>query len=272
MQLETSRLLRPAGSGSPTVTIEGRREQERIEAEVHSFVSTIAVTNWDEPLARWEEPICPLVVGLPAERGGAVLWRVSEIAADAGVRVDPHGCAPNLMIIADRDPAARLQQLWTAYPKMMNDDRGRGGIDRFIHGSQPMRAWQNACSEAPSTAAKGVQTGARCSKNSVGSLLSYGKVRSIYSAIVVLDLNQTKEFNDRQIAAYAAMIALAQTRDNSVPSMPSILSLLGEPGAPKPQDLSSWDRAFLKALYTVNPGDASQAAEIAHEMQRQLAP
>ncbi len=257
------------GAGQPTVTIEARREQERIEREVRSFISTVAVNDWQEPLARWEEAVCPLVLGLPSEHSTAIFKRVAEITADVGLPLGPRDCSPNLLILATREPAAQLQQLWTTYPKMLNDDRGRGGIDRFIHGSQPIRAWHNACSEAPTTE-KGLRTGARCRGRTVGSLISVEAVRSIYSAVVVVDLQQTRGLDDRQLAGYAAMVALSLTRDNGAPSEPSILRLFSEP--PKPQDLSSWDRAFLKALYSVNPGDASQVAEIAHEMQRQLTP
>jgi hypothetical protein len=258
-------------SGTPTVTVEGRRDREQIEREVRSFISSVAVNNWDEPLARWQEAICPLVAGLPKDRGVAIFQRVSEIVADTGLPLGSRDCSPNLLIIASRNPEASLQELWTANPKMMADDRGHGGIERFIHGARPIRAWHNACSEAPSSD-KGLRTGARCNSSSVGSLLLFEAIRSIYSAIVVVDLERTKELDDRQVAGYAAMIALVQIRDNRAPSEPSILQLFGESELSKPQDLSSWDRAFLKALYRVNPGDVGQVAEIAHEMQRQLIP
>jgi hypothetical protein len=258
-------------SAPPTVTVEGRRQQEQIQRDIDSFISSVAVNNWEEPLARWEDAVCPLVAGLPIDRGVAVFKRVSEIVADAGLPVGPRDCAPNLLIIAASDPPARLQELWAANPKMLNEDRGLGGIERFIHGSRPIRAWHNACSEAPTSAA-GVRRGARCKSSSVASLLSFESVRSIYSAVVVVDLERTKELTDRQLAGYAAMIALVQTRDTPTPSLPSILRLFSEPESARPQDLSSWDSAFLKALYSVNPGDASQVAEIAHAMQGQLIP
>lgn len=48
--------------------------------------------------------------------------------------------------------------------------------------------------------------------------------------------------------------------------------MFAEPDATKPQDLSNWDMTFLKALYSVNPGDITQIAEIAMGMERQLVP
>ena len=263
-----------AESGStatPTVTVEGRREREQIEREVHAFISSVAVNNWDEPLARWQAAVCPLVAGLPKDRGVAVFKRVAEIVADAGLPLGARDCPANLLIIATRNPEASLRELWAANPKLLTDDRGRAGIDRFIHGTQPIRAWHNECSEAPSSA-KGLRTGVRCNSSSVGSLLVFEAIRSIYSAVVVVDLERTGELDDRQLAGYAAMVALVQTRDNRVPSVPTILQLFSAPETPKPQDLSSWDRAFLKALYSVNPGDVGQVAEIANAMQRQLLP
>ncbi len=255
--------------GTPTITIEGLRDQARVEREVRTFISSIAVNNWDEPLARWQAAVCPLVVGLPKDRGVGVFKRVSEIVADAGLPLGSRDCPTNLLIIASRTPEASLRELWAVQPKLLTDDRGHAGIERFIRGTQPIRAWHNACSEAP-TSDKGLRTGVRCNSSSVGSLLSFSAIRSIYSGVVVVDMDRTKDLDDRQLAGYAAMIALVQIRDGHSASVPSILRLFSEPEASRPRDLTSWDRAFLKALYSVNPGDVGQVAEIANEMQRQL--
>jgi hypothetical protein len=254
---------------TPTVTIEGHREQ--IAHEIRSFVYSFAVNDSGEPLARWQTAVCPMVAGLPKDRGEAVFRHISEIVADAGVPPGGRDCRPNLLILVTPNPEASLQELWAENPGMMIDDRGRAGIERFIHGTQPIRAWHNACSEAP-TSAKGPRTGVRCTGSTIGSLLSFESIRSIYSGIVVVDQERTGELTDRQLASYAAMIALVQTRDTHIPRVPTILRLFNEPDLTKPQGLSNWDSAFLKALYSVNPGDVGQLAEIASAMQRQLVP
>jgi hypothetical protein len=42
--------------------VEARRERALVEKAVSSYVSAIAVAPFQESLARWQSPICPLVV------------------------------------------------------------------------------------------------------------------------------------------------------------------------------------------------------------------
>jgi hypothetical protein len=60
-----------------TVTIEAERERQ-LKRQISKFVSGTLVTYLYSSLARWDTPICPLVAGLPSDRGEFVLSRVSK--------------------------------------------------------------------------------------------------------------------------------------------------------------------------------------------------
>ena len=70
----------------PQVTIKAQRPG--LELRVHAFVShiTTSLVADNDSLTRWHLPICPLVAGLPAEQGEAVLTRLSQIAAAADAK------------------------------------------------------------------------------------------------------------------------------------------------------------------------------------------
>ncbi|HEY1213387.1 MAG TPA: hypothetical protein VGE93_07110, partial [Bryobacteraceae bacterium] len=67
-----------------TVTINARRERE-IKRQINKFVSGAVFTYFRDSLERWNRPVCPLVAGLPRERGEFILARVSQIARDSNV-------------------------------------------------------------------------------------------------------------------------------------------------------------------------------------------
>ena len=101
----------PGAEPAASVTIEATRKRGEVEQQISHFVSSITVNGMDEPLARWQTPICPLVSGLPREQGESVLRRISQIAHDAGAPLDTPDCkAANLLLIVTSDPEELLKQ------------------------------------------------------------------------------------------------------------------------------------------------------------------
>jgi hypothetical protein len=213
--------------------------------------------------------VCPLVAGLPRERGEFLLRRLSEVATDTGIPLAPQDCEPNLLVIVSRDPQALMEKWWAHNRRLMNEARGFGGIKRFIHGDQAIRAWYNACSEAPGYAIR-PGGGVQCGSGNLGSRLSFEAVRALYSAIVLVDSRRIQDLDDTQLADYAAMVGFAQIREHADPAdAPTILGLFGS-GTPRPRGLSSWDLSFLRSLYRVEPGSVTQLIEIRLNMDRDL--
>ena len=79
--------------------------------------------------------------------------------------------------------------------------------------------------------------------------------------------------NFGQIASYIAMIGLAEIRaDPQVADAPTILHLFSRAENERPAGLSTWDEAFLKALYRTEHTDKQQLAEIKTTMVQEIAP
>jgi hypothetical protein len=69
------------------------------------------------------------------------------------------------------------------------------------------------------------------------------------------------------------MIGLAEIRsDAETADAPTILHLFSGPENDRPAGLSTWDEAFLKALYHTRHTDKQQVADIKTEMVQDIAP
>ena len=266
----------PGKAELETVTITAK-QRKLIEHRISSFASSITIPAFDESLARWQEPICPLVAGMSHEGGEFTLARVSQAARDAGAPLAPEKCEPNFLIVLTSQPEDLLKKWWKRDPKLFNDERGIGGIKRYIHSRLPIRVWYNATSACPGTQLNFRVVGGTvypgCINGAGFSRLSWATVRKISSVIVIADTNLIKDLNAGQLADYISMIGLAQIRESARPGdAPTILQLFAESGAARPAGLSPWDQAFLKGLYATDPQMVTQISEIKFSMYRSLVP
>jgi hypothetical protein len=58
----------------------------------------------DEPLVRWNTPICFYLAGLTAEQAKFVLARLSQTSSSAGAPLARTPCQPNFVILATSEP------------------------------------------------------------------------------------------------------------------------------------------------------------------------
>jgi hypothetical protein len=253
-----------------SVTVEAQRE--RITKQVSQFVSSIVMPAKHESLARWQVPICVAVAGLPPAGGEFVTKRISEIAVDSGVPLGPQGCAFNFVVIVTSEPETLLKEWWAAEPRLFNRERGVGGVKRLIRAERPVRVWYNACSVAPALANDFEMSGyPRCNSGELGSRLTWGSVRTIYSVIQVIDLEHIVGLTYGQVGDYVAMVGLAQIRENpELGDAPTILGLFADDATDKAQALTRFDQAFLKSVYESTVGNVTEIAQIKLRMGQDL--
>jgi hypothetical protein len=271
----------PAGqdtkSSLKTITVEGKREV--IERQVKNFVSAIAVAPFDESLARWRTPICPLVAGLPREHGEFILTRFSQIAQAAGATLAPEPCRGNLYIVVTANPSGLLNA-WSKRETRMFGDAGLLKIRGFINATSPIRVWYNAdldaadgvplSADSPAMSVSGTTTGSQSAfagipnnTRALGFRLSHDEVRDLTSVIVLVDSRSARGISFGQLADYVAIAGLAQIRlDANVGTAPTILHLFTDSANSASPGLSPWDAAFLKALYHTEQSDKMQLSEI----------
>lgn len=266
-----------------TITVEVARHREAVARQVKAFVTRIAEKPYDSSLARWQTvaPICPLVAGLPREDGEYILARISKIAAAAGAPLAPEHCKPNLYIVISADPDALLKAWNKRDVWMFGDEADQGGtkIRKFLNSNGPIRVWYNAelyseeGTPLGNTAECGSVMSCRAHLRAFATRISFNTTRDLTSALIMVDGPRARGVKFGQLASYIAMIGLAEIRDGAgLTDAPSILHLFSHPENERPPGLSTWDEAFLKALYHTEQTDKQQLDEIKTAMVEGLAP
>lgn len=261
--------VRPSDQYPDTITVEAQRQS--LERQVRTFVSAIAMQRFGDSLARWEKPttICPQVAGLPRQQGEFVLARLSRIALAAGAPLSPENCKPNFFVIVTEKPIELLKGLEKKHPEMY----GEGYytlVRKFRSSTSPVRVWYNA--ELYD------DFGIRMNGNASGSAPSsivFSSMRDLTSVIVLVDTQRVRESGVTfgQLAAYIAMVGFAELRSEpKIVGAPTILSVFSTSEKDRPPGLSSWDQAYLKALYHTMHKDKMQLAEIRTSIVQELLP
>ena len=259
-----------------TITVEAARHREEVERQVKAFVGQIAVKPYQSSLARWQTvvPMCPLVAGLPRADGEFILTRISKIAAAAGAPLASEHCKPNLYIVVSANPDALLKAWNKRDVWMFGDESDQGGtkIRKFLNSDSPIRVWYNAELYSDEGTPLGNLEG-RANLRANATRIVFSDTRDLTSALIMVDSTRARGVNFGQLASYIAMLALAEIRAGADGAdAPSILHLFSRPENDRPPGLSSWDEAFLKALYHTEQTDKQQLGEIKTTMIQEIVP
>lgn len=275
----------PSSDGKPTmetITVEARRELER---QVSHYVSTIVVHSEFDSLARWNEPICPLVAGLPRERGEFILGRISQIATTVHAPLAGEHCKANFYVVVTPNPDLLLKKWWHRNPSLFNTPNGMGYLNSFLHTQRPIRCWYNAelrssdgGAVSPDTLTMGLSGSglammqAPTNRAHAATRLEYTAVQSLSSVIIVVDITRTRNLTMGQLADYIAMVGFTEIRiDADLGGAPTILRLFQE-STDSPQGLSAWDQAFLDSVYNTSQASVLQTSSIKTSMLKRIAP
>ncbi len=243
-------------SGRPglnTVLIEASRARRQVHRRASRFVASVTVRYLHDSLPRWNQPMCPLVAGLPRADGEYILTRITQIASAVGAPLAGERCKPNLYIVATQQPDLLLEKWWNRDPLMYNECNGLGGIERFVHSKRPVRVWYNTAADdaggqrRPPTSLDAPSVGVNLGPTQ-GCISSGGGTQGLSQVIVIIDLRQVATLRIGALADYVSMLGLAQIRLTSPPAAPSILTLFEAQSHPAAA-LTRWDRALLYALY-----------------------
>lgn len=273
------------------VTIEASRLRHQVD---HFVTSVLKQPPSRESLLRWDEPVCPLVVGLPRNRGDFILRRISQAARDAHAPLAGRHCEANLFIVVTPHPDHVLKQ-WMARDPQVNTRHGVAPLDRFLHSRQPVRVWYNAVPGCPGGSSRSASSGSSVvsvnllpdkgtgtaspnagmgpvyCQNGIDTHLTYGEIRSIAYAIVVANTRKLTHVTIGQLADYVSLVGLADIRPHAEGSgAPTILRLFRGPAAP--QGMTPWDRALLYSLYNTSQSGRLQLTNMEVMMTRRIAP
>ena len=210
--------------------------------------------------------ICPATIGLDQRENDFVTARIRAVAAYVGAPLQSEmPCKPNVQILFTADPRKSMravlkwaaESLGVAFPHQ--EDRA---LDASA-GCMPFEGWYVTAGGGSTVLNRDP---AMIGGIAIESLWPYvvpnsahanGALRSILSAVFVIDINQAAGIPVRSIADYLSVLALTviQSPDHCDP-LPNILDLMSRSCASrdKPTGLTAGDLAFLKALYYHNTG------------------
>jgi hypothetical protein len=264
------------GDSLDTVTVQTQRETLR--KQVDQFLrSAMLKPTFDESVLRWESAVCPLVEGMIRPAGEFVLRRLSELARESGVPLAKENCKhPNLFIIVASKPEVFLKLWWRRQPRMYDTGHGIEPVRRFIEKSRPIRVWYNIGpayyeNEISGLLAASVDAGlgsvdypiVRQPASGASFRLRFPVVRSIGSAIVVIDPAQVSQFNIGQFSDYIAMVSFVEVnQDADLGAYSTILNLFATSTAAAPLEITRWDKALLKALYAADHASRMQMSQM----------
>ncbi|HYI39206.1 MAG TPA: hypothetical protein VE053_02685 [Allosphingosinicella sp.] len=257
----------PSDPYDQSITIGAQLPQKAARDLAIGFVKSTGVASGETPAARWTAPICPEVLGLEDIGKRSAEAKIRRVAAAVGAAVAPEGCKRNIVVSFTSDGGAVARKVVEREPRRVAglSPRARSAV---LTGSAPIR-WlytaetrgrhgggqttsSNAAESGPATHA-GSGAG-----SSIGgdmptlmhyesSIVSTLTNRVLTSAIVIIDTDEAMGRRLDALAAYAALVALAEIRNAEATPSGSILTLF-ESSAP-PRDLTAQDLAFLRALY-----------------------
>jgi hypothetical protein len=264
----------------PTIVVEGTaRTDAEVRTEAKSFVRAVAAApNTSDQLARWNEAICPKVIGALPDEERPILERIHEVAKEAGIKISKRKhCDPNILIAFTSDPSGVVRQVFEKQPNRARSLPVAARTD-LVSGAYPVRWWydlklEGRYGEAPigdhpallgaldTGPGPGAGAGGQLaqSENQAGNVSDYSSSligtksrQSIGAATIVIDVNRVKKLSHDALASYVAMVALAPLKlpPRPVPT-PTITNLFRETPDDRSEDLTEWDRAYLAALYKV---------------------
>lgn len=255
------------------VTVEALPRADDIRAQVHAYVRNAAVKPRGDTLLRWREAICPLVAGVPHEQGEYILARLTLIARTTGARLAGERCAPNFYIVVTDQPEALLKA-WRKRDGALFGYQAPAKIGRFIGQDRPVRVWHN-WEHGPADGSRPTeydQRGTPTIGHPKDSRIVTNAVRAGWGVVAVVDSRRIEGVSVAQITDYIALTGLAELYpDADTGAAPTILRLFDGPAADAPASLSTWDQAFLAALYRSEQENLMQRSQIAARMLRDVA-
>lgn len=214
--------------------------------ETKKLVEALTPSRYGLQLARWNDQICPEVIGLDDAHRDYVARRIKEEAQSLRVELRKSAtCTSNIVIIFTDTADALSADVIKNYPGLIRD------TDKF--------GLPHAADRAPYLASRPVRwfwvTGTRMVGN-ILSRIAKTTVENTRLSLIIVDNTKLGGLKWSQLAAYIAMVALSHPdMDTDYSNNDTILSLFQrrESAEPAPMSLTDQDQVFLKALYNSNP-------------------
>lgn len=240
------------------IVVTGRAEQEEpTKRDVTRQARDITAPGdlRHSALPRFEDRLCPGIMGLRTESASLMIDRIRDTAARLGLWLteDDGTCSPNFIIAFVDDGQADLQRIadnsgWLFRDMSLVERR------QLLQETGPVRVW--TITQMRTRDGMPVpRSNSLFDPPQVNAWMAHSKIylpvrEDITRVVVLFDKEGVKGKTLLQLADYAMMRGLARTRpvSESGQAMDTILALFDPSGSP-PLQLTEFDRAYLGAVY-----------------------
>ena len=230
------------------IVVEGQRIDPERARDMSRDISS-DLNGFDAPMARFQNPICVGIWGLPPDFAEPVINRVYDNAERAGIEVDDSaGCNANVWAIFVDDPAETFEQLRDEDSFLLRQ-LSWANRNRVKDQSGPVRAWH-----ITSTRDRGgmiVATGEDTLDPPVNSVTSMSRLQSavrfdLEKSVVLIQRSAIVGMDVHSLGDYISMRSLAPTVEPDAESANATVLGVFTTG---PTYLTDFDRAYLQTLY-----------------------
>lgn len=233
------------------------------------FVRQIS-SSVEGQLARFAEPICPLVAGLGPDAAKAIEARLRAVALDAGATVGEPGCRPNIALMVAHDADDFIKALRKRFPGFFGN-LNTANLRRALR-EGPVHAWSTIeVRDEVGNAADSDDDGTKYINVISASRITMPTTQVTVKSIVVIDDKAVVGKSVVQIADYVAMRTLAGARPpKDGANVDSIITLFDKDSTFTDPELTALDQGFLQGLYASrnDVNSIKQSGEIARRIVR----
>jgi len=266
------------------IVVQGTRQRDE---QIRQFVKDLTPAPIRGQLGRFEQPVCPGVLGLSERQNREVADRMRVVAQAAVIPTGKAGCQPNALVIVTSDKSELIRRLAQEQSGFFPVEWGESDIRSLEADPAPVATWHLELI-ADSDGRPIAQAAIRGDKPT--DLVRYVRMQRttapasrltplahpvFWGSVIIIQTSALAGLTPTQLADYAAMRSLVRTDPKRLhPSgAGSILSVVDAPmGASVPVTLTAWDLSFLKSFYasSANAYAEYQRAQMKHAMKREL--
>lgn len=260
---------------------------------IPSFVGKLAAPNahgrFVGQIPRWNTPVCPGVLGASPKVSAYFVQRISATARAAGAPLGKRGCRPNLIVAVTNEGDHLAEALARNHRYRLFGQGRHQELGQFRTEGRPVR-WWHLSRPGPARRARGTDASignevgwgggagpglsAPAFKDE-GTRLRENTQEDMTGVLVVVDAEQAKGVPAQALSAYVAMIGLARLPQKpGVDDADTILNIFAarDGGRSAPADLTAYDRAYLRGLYSFRTDVTypRQWAALERRMRREL--
>lgn len=206
--------------------------------KIENHVGSLLDISTEGQISRWNDPICPRVIGLTQDYIDLLSASLGSAATAVRITVAGEGCNPNLLIFFSGNAAQTTEQLVNHFGVAMRQ-AGQLRLQQFSDSEAPIR-WISTFDPC----------GFGC--RLANSRIIASSAPSVQRMWAVVDLNKIQRRPFQDVADFISFVALANPSAVPKTTLPSILDLFDIAADGKTLlGLTMYDEVYLDALYSV---------------------